>query len=140
MQPTTYLAPEHLDRDRCLGLVGSVPVGRLGIIVGGRPEIYPVNHVVHEDRILFRTGSGTKLTEALGRTVAFEVDGLERTGTVWSVLAIGMATKVARLHDLLTLTDPPVRPWEPGAKPHLMQIRLDTLSGRRFPVAPVRPT
>lgn len=55
-------------------------LGRLGVIVDGRPEIYPVNRVfdAEHDCVVFRTNARTKLHAALDWPwVAFEVDGIE---------------------------------------------------------------
>lgn len=36
-------------------------VGRLALTVDGRPEIFPVNHMVDHGTVVFRTAVGTKL-------------------------------------------------------------------------------
>ncbi|MFC6707106.1 pyridoxamine 5'-phosphate oxidase family protein [Flexivirga alba] len=133
MQTSTHPRTQQLTTEQCIALLQEAAVGRLGVIVAGRPEIYPVNHAVHEGDILFRSGSGTKLDAAVGEHVAFEVDGYDaETKTAWSVLVTGLATEVARLHEVLDLLRLPVFPWEPGAKPHLVRIHPETISGRRF--------
>lgn len=135
MQSSTHPLTEHLSTDECRALLARTPLGRLGVIVGGRPEIYPVNHVTHEGDILFRSGSGTKFDGAVGQPVAFEVDGYDADAKMaWSVLATGTAAEAAALPEVLDLLRLPVFPWEPGAKPHLMRIHPETLTGRRFPI------
>lgn len=125
---------EHLSAAECLDRLAAAPFGRLGVIVAGRPEIYPVSHLVHEGDILFRTGSGTKFDGAVEQPVAFEVDGHDDgTKIAWSVLVTGVAVEVTGLHQLLDLLRLPVFPWEPGAKPHLLRIRPETMTGRQFP-------
>jgi len=134
MKSSTHPRTRTLDPDRCRAALDAAPVGRLGLVVAGRPEIYPVNHVLHEGDILFRTGSGTKFDEAIGQLVAFEVDGYDpTTQAAWSVLVTGVAEEVSGLHELLDLMRLPVFPWEPGAKPHLIRIRPETITGREFP-------
>lgn len=133
MQASTHPRTEHLSYEQCIALLAAAPVGRLGVIVAGRPEIYPVNHLVHEGDILFRAGSGTKLDGAIGQPVSFEVDGLDATTrTAWSVLVTSEAAEITQLHEVLDLLRLPVLPWEPGAKPHLVRIRPQTITGRRF--------
>lgn len=133
MQSSTHPKTEHLAADQCMELLSSAALGRLGVVVAGRPEIYPVNHTVFDGNILFRTGSGSKLDAAVGQPVSFEVDGLDTaTRTAWSVVVAGVATEIAQLHQLLDLLRLPVFPWEPGAKPHLLTIRPESISGRRF--------
>lgn len=133
MQSSTHPRTQQLTSEQCIELLASAPIGRLAVIVAGRPEIYPVNHTVFQGDVLFRTGSGTKLDAAKGQHVSFEVDGLDQsTRTAWSVLVSGVATEVAELHQVLDLLRLPVFPWEPGAKPHLLRIHPETLTGRRF--------
>jgi len=133
MRASTHPSTAHLTSDECLEHLTAAALGRLGVIVAGRPEIYTVNHTVHDGDIYFRSGSGTKLDAAVGQHVAFQVDGHDpATKVAWSVLVSGMATEVAQLHEVLDLLRLPVFPWEPGAKPHLVRIHPETFSGRQF--------
>ena len=70
---------DELTADECLRLLDDHTFGRLAFMdhVGVLPMIVPLNYVLHDDRITFRTGAGSKLGTALrGEPVAFEVDGL----------------------------------------------------------------
>ena len=42
-----------MDRDECLALLTGEHVGRLAVIHGGSPMIYPVNYVLDGDDIVF---------------------------------------------------------------------------------------
>lgn len=133
MQTSTHPRTEQLSSEQCIALLREAPIGRLGVIVAGRPEIYPVNHTVHEGDVLFRTGPGTKLDSAIGQPVSFEADGIDPgTRTAWSVMIAGVAAEIGELHQVLDLLRLPVFPWEPGAKPHLVRIHPETITGRRF--------
>lgn len=135
MRASTHPRTTRLTPDQCLELLGSARVGRLGVIVDGRPEIYSVNHTLHDGDIIFRSGSGTKLDAAVDQHVAFQADGYDPATTIaWSVLVGGVA-EVVQLHEMLDLLRLPVFPWEPGAKPHLVRIHPETISGRRFAAA-----
>ena len=81
--------PEVLTVDECWKHLASSYIGRLAVIHGTTPEIFPVNFVPIERTLVFRTGPGTKLRSLLeGRPVAFETDGLNVYGTeVWSVVS-----------------------------------------------------
>ena len=46
---------EHLPQRECWDLLASTPVGRIGVLVDSAPEIYPVNHAVDGQTIVFRT-------------------------------------------------------------------------------------
>ena len=53
-------------------------IGRLAVVVAGRPDIYPVNYLVHEDQVIFKTAEGSKLTSVMTHhEVAFEIDGYD---------------------------------------------------------------
>lgn len=86
----------ELSRGQCLALLSTAPVGRVGVSLGALPVILPVNYVVLDERVVFRTVPGTKLDAATARTVvAFEADGHDPHGTWgWSVLIQGVAREL----------------------------------------------
>ena len=93
-----------LTREECLTLLSQAGIGRVGVSLGGPPEIFPVHFCLIDDAIVFRTGEGTKLHAASrGVVVAFEVDEFEidaRCG--WSVLVVGRSRRVihpAEIHE-----------------------------------------
>jgi nitroimidazol reductase NimA-like FMN-containing flavoprotein (pyridoxamine 5'-phosphate oxidase superfamily) len=131
------LAPmEHLTVSESWSLVRSVPVGRLAVVFEGKPEIFPLNHVVDQGTLVFRTAEGTKLAAAVGHDVAYEVDGIGAEGAVaWSVVVKGRAREVTRLHESLEALDLPLQPWHRGPKPRLVRIEPEEVHGRRFAVA-----
>jgi nitroimidazol reductase NimA-like FMN-containing flavoprotein (pyridoxamine 5'-phosphate oxidase superfamily) len=47
-----------LSEDECWFLLASRTLGRLGTVVAGQPEIFPVNFVVQRPTVLFRTSDG----------------------------------------------------------------------------------
>lgn len=111
-------------------------VGRLAVIVDGRPEIFPVNHLVDRESVVFRTAAGTKLSGTAGHWVAFEVDGYDlSTASAWSVVVKGEAQQVNRLYDVLEVIELPLFPWHSAPKPHFIRIEPDSITGRRFEVA-----
>ena len=88
---------DTLSTHDCWTLLASATVGRLALVVNGRPEIFPVNHVVDHGSVVFRTSPGTKLAAIGDATpVAFEVDGLDvEAGIAWSVILKGRAARVS---------------------------------------------
>ena len=78
---------EVLGRDECIALLAGVTFGRIAITSNALPVVLPVNYVLLDDRIVIRTGRGTKLDAATRNTVvAFEVDEIETVEqTGWSV-------------------------------------------------------
>ena len=129
-------AVTQLGAERCWELLRSVPVGRLAVIVGDRPEIFPVNHVVDRGTIIFRTADGTKISAALQNPlVVFEVDGYDEvSGQAWSVVVKGRAEQIRQLHELLDTVHLPLTPWQADPKPRFVRIAPDEVTGRRFQV------
>jgi len=126
---------EVIDRAECLRLLAGEEVGRLGVVVGGRPEIFPVNFALDGDCVIFRTDPGTKLAGAVQDPVVFEVDRLDHaTRSAWSVIIHGRAEHVtpygspALLHRTAHLA---LYPWTGTSKAHLLRIVPSTISGRR---------
>ena len=109
-------------------------IGRLAVVVAGRPDIYPVNYLVHEDQVIFKTAEGSKLASVMTHhEVAFEIDGYdEATNEAWSVVVVGMARVLSREADLDLADTLPLFPWNLDPKHHYVAIDADSLSGRRF--------
>lgn len=127
---------EDLSESECWRLLGTQPVGRIAVVVGHYPVVLPVNFVVVDRTIAFRTAAGTKLWAIHRSNVTFEVDSIDpfhRTG--WSVMARGVAQEVTgdRHPDVAARVDGPGRlPWAPGPKDHLVRMVVDSISGRRI--------
>ena len=134
---------EILDRDECLRLLASATIGRVGISSGALPTVLPVNFCVHGDRILIRTGEGTKLDAATrNAVVAFEVDDFDPIYHAgWSVVAIGRAREVTDPEELAELRSARLTRWAPHGDGHVIALSTELLSGRRVgPPATVNPT
>lgn len=127
---------EELDRRQCVELLVRVPVGRVGVVIRALPAILPVNFVLVDSHIVFRTIPGTKLDAAIANAVvAFEVDSYAPDGTWgWSVLVQGMASEITDPAALAALADIPLHPWafhERVAR-RFVRIEMSFVSGRRF--------
>lgn len=126
---------EMIEHEECLRLLATGAVGRLGVVLNGHPEIFPVNYVLDGEHVVFRTAVGPKLTGALRAGVVFEVDNFDpRTRSGWSVVVHGTG------HDITPFDAPqlvaraaelPVHPWASGEKPHVVRITPTRISGRR---------
>jgi nitroimidazol reductase NimA-like FMN-containing flavoprotein (pyridoxamine 5'-phosphate oxidase superfamily) len=108
----------------------------LAVDVGGQPDIFPVNYVVHEGALFFRSGAGTKLAAAvLMGHVALEIDGFEPHGrTAWSVVVKGRAVQVEKMEEVFDAQDLPLYPWVASPKPNIVRIDPTSVTGRRFHV------
>jgi nitroimidazol reductase NimA-like FMN-containing flavoprotein (pyridoxamine 5'-phosphate oxidase superfamily) len=132
VDPRTGL--EVLDRPECLALLGHCSLGRLAVVVNGRPLVFPVNFTLDDGAIVMRVDEGTKLHAARHGPVAFECDGTDRVyHTGWSVLASGDAEEVDTVAEVAHLDRIPLGTWCPGTKPIWLRIRPKTLTGRRIP-------
>lgn len=120
--------------DECAELLASAKIGRLGVVVEGRPEIFPVNHVVEEETgaIVFPTRPGTKLHGALGWPwVAFEVDGMDPESG-WSVMVVGRAEEVAEADVRRRAASQRSILWAGGADAVWVRIVPEKVTGRRI--------
>lgn len=127
---------EILPPDECWRYLRSSYIGRLAVINGDIPEIFPVNFSVAGETLVFRTAPGTKLRALLGGAVAaLEVDGLSPYATeVWSVVAKGIPEPFDETRMTLPDDDADREPWEAGIKDHLVAITPTEITGRRFAV------
>ena len=125
---------EHLSPKECWRLLSLSTVGRIGVLVDSAPEIYPVNHVVDGQTIVFRTDPGSKL-RGLDRSpwVCFEADSLDLDGhTGWSVLVKGRAAEVTGAEEKRRVSQLPLEFWALGEKSHWIRITPTEVTGRQI--------
>lgn len=125
---------EHLAEAECLALLATRPVGRLGVIVDGAPEIFPVNFLLEGNRILFRTDPGNKL-HGIERTpsVCFEADDLDESDeTGWSVLVKGRAAELVDPLEVEQAADLALHLWTFGDQSRWIRITPAEITGRRI--------
>jgi uncharacterized protein len=122
----------EVSRDDCLALLGSKVVGRVAFCEDDGPTVIPVNFVVDDGTVLFRTGPHTAIARHVGQQAAFEVDESdEYTESGWSVLVRGHVEHVD-VEDLPS--DPAARPmpWPEGARSLYLRIVPREITGRRL--------
>lgn len=131
---TDHADLEVLSTDECFDLLASEPVGRVAFIADGDPQIFPITYLVADNRILFRSGEGTKLNAAAhARRVAFEVDSYDAVNhRGWSVVANGHARLVDDDERVQGMEDH-LEPWVEAARANWIEILVDDISGRRIP-------
>ena len=130
-------SPVHLlTHEECWDFLLSASLGRLAVAVGGVPDIFPVNFVAADQRILFRTAAGTKLLElTVNHTVAFETDGVGRD-EAWSVVVHGTARALDTQREMEAAATLPLSPLIPTVKPIFVEIVPTKITGRRFTLGP----
>ncbi|MEU6896164.1 pyridoxamine 5'-phosphate oxidase family protein [Streptomyces sp. NPDC046557] len=122
-----------LSEAECRRLLSTHGIGRVGFSGPEGPAVFPVNYVIVGSEIAFRTAAYSRLAEASGTEVAFEVDHIDdamREG--WSVLAVGELSEVtdeARISHLHAVARS--LPWAGGPRTHWMSMTPTRITGRR---------
>ena len=122
----------ELTTQECWELLASRPVGRIAYDDGEGPVVLPVNHLVCDRTIRFRTAPHSTLARHVhGHRVAFQLDDVEEFHTSgWSVLVRGRAS-LADI-DLRGGGDDAPMPWVEGNRPLIVEITPSEVTGRRL--------
>jgi osmotically-inducible protein OsmY/nitroimidazol reductase NimA-like FMN-containing flavoprotein (pyridoxamine 5'-phosphate oxidase superfamily) len=123
---------EELEPAACLRLLATEHLGRLAMQEATGVDIFPVNYLVHDGKIYFRSAPGAKmirLTQA--PDVAFEVDGHDRVWT-WSVVVKGTARRLDDDAEIIAAGIEQAPTALPGEKFNYVRISPRQISGRRF--------
>jgi hypothetical protein len=133
VQRSTLIGESHLTAPKT-----PIALGRIVTIMGGKPEIFPVNFVTQRRTVLFRTAQGTKLYSAvMGEGVAFEADYHDAPLTYgWSVIIKGRAHVLSANADILDAEEAPLRSWIATLKPIYVRVIASEITGRRFKFGP----
>ncbi|PWI13450.1 pyridoxamine 5'-phosphate oxidase [Streptomyces sp. Act143] len=123
----------ELDREECLRLLASAPIGRIVHTRQALPAVLPVNFALDEDgAILLRTSATSELARAVdGAVVAFEADEVDTTTHAgWSVVVTGHAAVVTdpAEHARLSRTGP--LSWAPAPREAFVRIEPELVTGR----------
>ena len=131
---------EPLDEPECLRLISAGGVGRIGYTGRFGPTVVPVNYVLYEGTILFRTGQHSPMGEDL-RTgiehaeskVAFEIDEISpATREGWSILVQGAAHPVDSEAERAAVMRSGVEAWAGGDKELFIRVIPTRITGRRI--------
>lgn len=131
---------EELSHDECLALLNRNSFGRVAVSLGDGPTVIrPVNYLFDEGSraVVFRTAPGSKFHALIrSASAAFEIDGVDESSrTGWSVIIRGVTSEITQATELRRLDELGLEPWAPGHRPHWIQIRARTVSGRRITLA-----
>ena len=125
----------ELATEECLSLLRSRSVGRIGLSTPGGPVIFPVNYVLADGAIVFRTlPYGVIAANAHQAVVAFEVDSLdEAMKEGWSVLAVGTSRRIEDPDEVRHIKhDWDLQSWADGQRNLYFRIDWTELGGRRL--------
>ena len=125
-----------LEDNEAWNLLSSVALGRLVTSFGGQLEIFPVNFVVQNKTVLFRTAEGTKLfTTVMNEKVLFEADD-HTTVEGWSVVLRGTARMLSGAEEIRDAEDAGLMPWVPTEKLRFVRVTPSEISARHFRFGP----
>ena len=122
-----------LDDTTSRQLLGTVRVGRVALPDSPSPTVLPVDFVVHDDSIVFRTVEGAKLEAARAHGPAsFQADGIDPTfDTGWSVLVRGHLAEVVDPTPSERAAIDRLHPLVGGQRPHVVRLVIESMTGRR---------
>ena len=133
---STSEAVTMLGEDESWDLLSSVALGRYVTSIEGRPEIFPVNFVVQNRTVLFRTAEGTKLFGTVVNTLAlFEADD-HNVAEGWSVILRGTAHVLATSAEIDEAERAGLYPWTATEKLRFVRVTPTAITGRRFVFGP----
>jgi nitroimidazol reductase NimA-like FMN-containing flavoprotein (pyridoxamine 5'-phosphate oxidase superfamily) len=125
---------EVLDEEECFRMLATTDVGRIAVVLGGAPLVFPINYAVVDHTVVVRTAAGAKLTAAGRGQITIEADHLDSaTRTGWSVMVRGRADEITGQDpaSVCALRSVDLHPWA-GDKPVWLRIIPDVVSGRRL--------
>ncbi len=122
----------------CWQQLKSVELGRVIVSVDDEIDIFPINYVVTDGKIMFRTSPGSKLLKlTINSSVAFEVDeSSTEDGWAWSVIIKGQARNLVSTNEILEADQLPLTPWIGTLKYEYVEIVPTRISGRSFVLGP----
>lgn len=120
-----------LDEQDAWQFLAAQQLGRLAFHLAGEVHVVPVNHLVSDRRIVFRTAEGSKLLGVtMNPDVAYEVDEVTAEQAT-SVVARGVAVHL-RGAEADAAARLPLRSWLPTDKDEVVAVDVTEISGRRF--------
>jgi len=131
--------PRELTQGECEQLISGGAVGRIAVCAPDGPHVVPVNYVVLDSSLVFRTSPYSDIgTYARDAQVAFEVDHIDaERETGWSVQARGRAAAVTSHEEITDIRAAwPSGPWAEGVRNVYLRLRWTQLSGRTLAQLP----
>ena len=124
---------QQLSHEECLELLAQKVVGRVAYVNDEGPVVLPVNYVLDQGTVLFRTSAAGQMAGHLRKgNVAFQVDDVDEiTESGWSVLLRGVAT-FEQPTGTRPANHPRPSPWVQGSRNLTVRITPRVLTGRRL--------
>jgi nitroimidazol reductase NimA-like FMN-containing flavoprotein (pyridoxamine 5'-phosphate oxidase superfamily) len=129
---------EEISAEECWKLLAAESIGRLATAVLDAAtgdlsvDVFPVNFLIHEGAIFFRSGPGSKLVDITANDrVAFEIDGQSHLAN-WSVVVHGRAHRLGLDREIEESGLLSLEPVHPTDKWNYVRIDVDSITGIRF--------
>ena len=133
MSDNTDVIPTLSDEES-LELLATKTFGRLVVHRKDDMDLFPLNYLVHEGEIYFRTAEGSKLFSlTLNNDVLFEADNVDADSQeAWSVVVKGTARTLSSNAEIEAADQLPLKPWLPTLKYNYVVVSPNEISGRKF--------
>ncbi|SQB94803.1 Pyridoxamine 5'-phosphate oxidase [Clostridium paraputrificum] len=125
---------QNLSDEESLELLATKTFGRLVVRRKDDMDLFPLNYLVHEGEIYFRTAEGSKLFSlTLNNDVLFEADNVDGDSQeAWSVVVKGTARTLSSNAEIEAADQLPLKPWLPTLKYNYVVVSPNEISGRKF--------
>ena len=132
MPTSAESALEVLGEEQSWHLLASADLARLAVSIDGGVDIFPINYVVADRVIFFRTAPGSKLMDLTAHPiVALETDGTHNRRR-WSVVVKGSAVRLGSDEEIEASGVLTLHSLVPTEKWNYVRITASSITGRQF--------
>lgn len=127
-----------LAEEDCWARLGRSGLGRLAVVDPQGADIFPINYLVHDGRVLFRSAPGTKIVSLTADPrVAFESDGIHDR-VRWSVVVRGRGRRLNDDEEIVASGVQQLHTASPTEKWNYFSITPVSITGVSFRADPRR--
>jgi nitroimidazol reductase NimA-like FMN-containing flavoprotein (pyridoxamine 5'-phosphate oxidase superfamily) len=132
MHASTDSVVEVLSDEASWHLLASADLARLAVTIDDGIDIFPINYVVADRVIFFRTAPGSKLMDLTKHPiVALETDGILNRRR-WSVVVKGTAVRLGLDEEIEASGVLSLHSQVPTEKWNYVRITVSSITGRQF--------
>ena len=132
MPTSAESALETLGEEESWHLLASADLARLAVSIDDGVDIFPINYVVADRVIFFRTAPGSKLMDLTAHPiVALETDGTHNRRR-WSVVVKGSAERLGSDEEIEASGVLSLHSLVPTEKWNYVRITVSSITGRQF--------
>ena len=132
MPTSAESALEVLGEEESWHLLASTDLARLAVSIDDGVDIFPINYVVADRVIFFRTAPGSKLMDLTAHPiVALETDGTHNRHR-WSVVVKGSAVRLGSDEEIEASGVLSLHSLVPTEKWNYVRITASSITGRQF--------